>query len=553
MARRLLTSLVALAVLAAWASPASAQEYSFRLDREVAEVYWNADGTMSLEYWLTFSNQPGAHAIDFVDVGLPTSAYEFTSMTADVDGAAVSISPSDYEGDGSGVAVVLGGRAIPAGRTGTVHVRIGVIRNVLFEDDEDPAYASVNFAPVWFGSRFVVGSTDLSVTFHLPPGVQPAEPRWHPAPAGFPDEPETALDSQARVTYTWRSPAASSAQMHVFGASFPRSYVPDEAIQARPTSAPIEWGSLIGILCIVGFVGVWIAIPALIVIANKRRKLKYMSPTISIEGHGIKRGLTAVEAATLLEQPLDKVMTMILFSVVRKGAATVTQRDPLEIEAAKPIPEDLRDYELKFVQAFQNEQRTARKTALRESIVGLVKSVSEKMRGFSRRETVEYYRRIVQTAWEQVQGAQTPEVQAKYFENDLEWTMLDPDYEDRSRRVFRGPVYVPRWWGNYDPSYTPAGASGGRRAVPTPVSGAPGRALPQLPGADFAARVAGGVQSFSSKVVGNIADFTSSVSSVTNPPPKVTYSSRSSGRSGGGCACACACAGCACACAGGGR
>ena len=46
--------------------------------------------------------------------------------------------------------------------------------------------------------------------------------------------------------------------------------------------------------------------------------MQYMPPKIAIEGHGIKRGLTAVEAAILMEQPLDKVMTMILFGVVKK-------------------------------------------------------------------------------------------------------------------------------------------------------------------------------------------------------------------------------------------
>ena len=55
----------------------------------------------------------------------------------------------------------------------------------------------------------------------------------------------------------------------------------------------------------------------------KKRKLQYLPPKVSIEGHGIKRGLTAVEAAMLLEQPLDKVLTMILFAVVKKGAAEV--------------------------------------------------------------------------------------------------------------------------------------------------------------------------------------------------------------------------------------
>jgi hypothetical protein len=177
------------------------------------------------------------------------------------------------------------------------------------------------------------------------------------------------------------------------------------------------------------------------------------------------------------------------------------------------------------------------------------------MKGFSRRETVEYYRRIMEAAWEQVQKANTPEVQKEFFEQQLEWTMLDKDYDDRSRRVFQGPIFLPGWWGNYDPIYRTgpiATPGGGKVAAPTSSSGS-GRT--SLPGADFAASVVGGVQTFSQKVIGNVGDFTSRVTNVTNPVPKPTTGGRSMGGGGhgGGCACACACAGCACACAGGGR
>ena len=59
-------------------------------------------------------------------------------------------------------------------------------------------------------------------------------------------------------------------------------------------------------------------VPALSIIGGQRRKLQYLPPKIAIEGHGIKRGLTAVEAAILMQEPLDKVMTMILFGVIKK-------------------------------------------------------------------------------------------------------------------------------------------------------------------------------------------------------------------------------------------
>jgi hypothetical protein len=184
--------------------------------------------------------------------------------------------------------------------------------------------------------------------------------------------------------------------------------------------------------------------------------------------------------------------------------------------------------------------------------IKLVNAVSEKMKGFSRKETVAFYKNIMERAWQQIAAADTPEVQSKLFDEAMEWTMLDKDYDERTRRTFTGPVFVPMWWGRYDPGYGRSTGTSGPVSVgtPTPTS-MPSSRPTGLPGADFAASVVGGVQNFSQKVIGNVGDFTSRVTNKTNPPPPPSRSS--GGRSGGGCACACACAGCACACAGGGR
>ena len=82
--------------------------------------------------------------------------------------------------------------------------------------------------------------------------------------------------------------------------------------------------------------------------------MKYLPPKIRIEGHGIKRGLTAIEAAILLERPADKIFTMILFSLIQKNAAQVTSRDPLKLEFSDPLPDNLRKYEKQFSEAFKN-------------------------------------------------------------------------------------------------------------------------------------------------------------------------------------------------------
>ena len=118
------------------------------------------------------------------------------------------------------------------------------------------------------------------------------------------------------------------------------------------------------------FALMFFGIPALGVINGQRRKLKYLPPKISIEGHGIKRGLTAVEAAILMEQPLDKVMTMILFGVVKKEAAEVETRDPLKLKIASPLPEGLHEYEKNFLQAFRPDANAKqRRTDLQDMTI----------------------------------------------------------------------------------------------------------------------------------------------------------------------------------------
>ena len=181
-------------------------------------------------------------------------------------------------------------------------------------------------------------------------------------------------------------------------------------------------------------------------------------------------------------------------------------------------------------------------------MVNLIKSVGKKMKGFSHKETLAYYKNIVQRAWKQVESADTPEVKSQKYNEVMEWTMLDGEYEDRTREVFHtGPVFIPIWWPRYDPGYSGPSVSPSSVPAPTQRGGTP--SMPTLPGSAFAASVVTGAQNMSSSVVGNITDFTSRITNQTNPVPKSSGSSYS----GGGCACACACAGCACACAGGGR
>ncbi len=559
--RRVLSTLLLLSILLL-VQPSlgvSSQVFYFQVEKLTADVYWESDGTVRVEYEMVLYNDPSADRMEDIDIGIPTSSYSLSSISATIDGKQITnIENSPYVSPG--IALGLGANAIPPGSRGVLRISIPGVRNALYFGDED-GYASALFSPNWFGQEYVYGSTVLTVRYHLPPGVLPEEPRWHESPSGWPaDAPATGLDSDGRIVYEWSNPNANGYTAYVFGASFPSQYVPEQVLQTEPPDigSRLDVDELIPLFCVGGFILLAIFFVAIGITSTNRRKLDYLPPKISIEGHGIKRGLTAVDAAILLETDLDRVFTMVLFSVIKKRAVKVVEEEPLKIEKLSPEPEGLRAYETGFVNAMLEPNKKKRSRKLQDVAVNLVKSVQKKMKGFSLKETKAYYRSIVKQAWNQVETAETPEVRSERFAESLEWSMLDRDFNGRTQRVFRtGPVFVPIWWGNYRPSSV---TSGGGRAIgttPTSVSVSHSRSspLPSLPGSDFAANIVGGIESTAGSIVSNVSDFTGSVTKTTNPPPPP--SSRSGGgRSFGGgssCACACACAGCACACAGGGR
>jgi hypothetical protein len=540
--------------------PVLAQTYKFAVPESTANVYVNKDGTVSVEYTYVFQNSPNADPLDIVDVGMPTTSYDLSSVTATINGKDVSrIAKSQYVDPG--VEIHLGSGTIQPGKTGELRVHIGKIERMLFnaKSEEAEPYASFQFQPNYYGSEFVSGKTNMTVTLYLPPGLKENEPRYFP-PENWhgSKEPQSGYDQQDRVFYRWTDQNATSSDRYTFGSSFPARLVPAEVLLTEvPVS--VDSGAWCPILFCLGFAGfmvftIWAAITG-----DRKRKLQYLPPKVAVEGNGIKRGLTAVEAALLMQQPMDKILTMILFAVVKKGVATVISRDPMKLEIIDPLPTDMRTYETDFVKAMAFAKPAEQRRGLQTMMTELVKSVSEKMRGFSRKETMEYYQDIMNKAWQQVEQAQTPELKMQMFDDAMDWTMLDKRFDDHTRDVFGPrPIILPGWWGRYDPSIGRASLPGSLGpAVSTSGNRPPqGVSLPNLPGSDFAASMVTGMQSFASNVVGDVTSFTSGVTEKTNPVPKTTSSGSSrSGGGGGGrsCACACACAGCACACAGGGR
>lgn len=570
--------------------PVSAQDYSFEVTALEVEAYIEEDGTLSLWYLIEFQNHTGAAPIDYVDIGMPSSSYSLNAIEAEIDGETVTkIEDSPYVTNG--FALNLDDKAIPAGQSGTVTVWISGVEDVLTPYDQGDLedYVNFQFSPNWFDSKYDKStSTEYRVTIILPPDVGDDEGRRY-NPENWPgsSEPDDVgrTEAEDRVYYSWYTDNADAHTQYIFGAAFPEEYIPTDTVvtsttdssdSSYTTSSPSLISSILnyfeGNICCFGFGLFFIAIFGWSIyqgtVGAKKRKMKYLPPKMKIEGHGIKRGLTAVEAAILLEQPMDKIMTMILFGTLRKEAAIVIQQEPLKLEVSDPMPEDLHPYEVDFLDAFK-EPENKRRIALQRMMINLVSSVSKKMKGFSRKETVAYYEDIMRRAWKMVEEADTPEVKSENYNQTLEWTMLDDDYQERTRRTFTSiPVFVPVWWPRYSPVYRRnvgrsignAGGSIGNIGTSTGKSSSSGSkvSLPTIPGSDFAAGVIHGVTGMAAGVVGNLTSFTSAITTRTNPIPTTSKSGSGGFRGGGGsggcaCACACACAGCACACAGGGR
>lgn len=572
--------LVLLAILPA--TPSNAQTYRFSLPTYEVEAYIEADGSLTLRYYMVFQNDPSASPIDFVDLGLPYANYNLGAIEATIDGQPMpEINDSAYV---HGAELALKNLAIQPGAQGTVIATVPGITDILFPYDQADRenYINFQFIPNFFdSSNDRSHNTEYRMTIILPPAVG-ADQGVYYNPRNWPGEDisESALTQDNRVYYSWFTNNANVHTEYEFGAAFPASAIPAGVIadpedyeEYAPTGDVSGFGGffvnlLRSLPCIIGvlfFLGVGIFSRKVSQKQTSARKLQYFPPKLAVDGKGIRRGLTAVEAGILLEEPLDKILTMVLFGLLKKEAITVLEKEPLSIKANEPLPEGLYEYETNFIKAFSETGKDKQRRSLQAMLIQLVDVVQDKMKGFSPTETKDYYTDITRRAWLAVEGAQTPEIKSAQFDHTLEWTMLDDQFNNRTQQTFvNTPVFIPRWWHLYNPGFSASPAVGGSSGLASPVASVsggsgskPSISMPNIPGSDFAASIINGATAVSAGVVGDLTGFTGAVTNRTNPIPVSRPSSGSSGFRGGGgghsCACACACAGCACACAGGGR
>jgi hypothetical protein len=401
-----------------------------------------------------------------------------------------------------------------------------VVSGMVYPDSYNIGNVGLLFSPSTFlGASGSIGNLRVSIV--LPPGASVNEVKYYAdTPFG-----SISVEGNSVAVYWERSNWPPSTPFTV-GLSFPDKYVS----LGLTTYLPI-------IIC----VSVLSTLTVLIAVVyfRKRRKSLYEKPRIYIEALGAARNLTAVEAGVVLGLKPVRVLTMILFGLLLKRIVTVASTDPfLRLQQLERSHEaQLRYYEMDFLKAIEPDG-SLDETALARTYLYLRENVDRKLRGYSREDTINYYKSVVDRAWNQVIEAGTPELKGDALDNNIEWLIVDEGFSGRLKVAFPPDLIIypdPRWWWYWHGPYITLK----QRSTTEPQP---------IPGRDFANIIVQNIEKAANTIVKDVQDFTNRLL----PSQAALLHERSvRGQSScvcacAHCACACACVSCACACAHGG-
>jgi hypothetical protein len=599
------------------ASSAPAQDYSFSVPKLQMYATVQPDGSLKIDYTIEFHNNPGAHVIDIVDIGTPHAGYRLSDIQAWINDRPLrDIRPSTVVHPG--FEVHLDNGAIMPGGTGTLHV-VFTMPKMVYQDTTRKDYASLRITPTWFGEQYVTGNTNIQVAIQLPKGVKPEEVLHQ----GLTFK-QKALTKEGVVVY-WGFPTERLTGRHDVAVSFPKGNI--SVIKQTVIDLLLKWFSqspqariicgliflvlfailffrfsggtgfsvffiLSGLACICFYFSPgWhlISLPAVVVLIGLnewllgKRKMHYMPPIAQVEGGGIKRGLTAPEAAVLLELPVAKVLALVIFGMLKRGVLRQVSADPLtvavddefQLKSDSLLTDEqqrtqfyrdvgqkkgvvVHTYEQPFLFLLQkNPGKAVKNIDFGAPMRQLIAGAAGRMAGFNLRETQDYYRSIIKRAAEQAAAIGDIPQRQDTVDRNFEWILMDDHYPT----VFYGWPYRPMWTRGVPMSIP------GSPAVPDLSSGIPGQTTFKDVAASFSGWAENTMGSLASAIgpgslatgqsAGGLLDL-SGADHVTGDIFKALGDAATSGGGGGGglgggCACACAGCACACACAGGGR
>ncbi len=538
--RLFLVAFTCLLVLSAAAlSLAEAQTRVYRFNQEWAKLWILDDGTIDLMYNVSITLDSGQD-INFVRLGQPNSDFTVGDATDQYG------HPLQASADGTTVKVPFY-TPLTAGNTMWFAVTTNV-GNMISQDTLNPGNLGMQFAPEW---QEAVPISDVRIQIVLPPNVTAGEVKttekfWN----------STSIEPDGRLALYWETPVIQANEQYIVGVSFPEQYLPGYGGQQPSDGSTSDTTTVV--VALAAFLIVIIAVAVAIRAVSKRT---YTSPKVSMETLGVRRGLTAVEASYLLDMKPTQIVTEILYSLLQKRAVWAESTKPIlklrimpEFKNKKgPDENPLRYYEIDFLEAIKADGALDEEK-LAKAVMFLRDTLEEKLRGYSRKDTVDYYRKIVDKAWTHVERAGTADIASNAYDEQLLWLLLDPNYRGRTETTFQTRMFEPNplwfwyWYGytHYSPHPTI------KPNIDVPMQSAKPASIP---GADFANNIATSVEKTSNSIVANLEKFANAIV----PPPPAAKTSHEPARHGSdgvcacaACACACACVSCACACAGGG-
>jgi hypothetical protein len=592
--------------------------YGFSVPEAKVTVTIEKDGSALIHYWIKFKCANYAKAIDVVDIGMPTSKHQPISAALDDSNIPLSlVSASKYVTNA--YEIRLPGRITP-GQEGVFEFTARS-HDMVWQDTTNPEQVSFRFTPTWFDENLIQGSTRLVLRYRLPipkddyPKVKD-KILWQRKHEKF--SFKGVMEGEDVPSVAWVRTVQLNGP-NTFSVSFPKQYVTKvmektlwglfyddwwkrspqaqlasgifllivfaivlfTATRGTGWSVFIVLAALLGILMYKSPGGHLLLYPVMGVLAvlvlrfRSGRKQRYFPATLCREGGGIKRGLTAVEAAVLLEAPFNKILTMIIFGLAKKGVIKITSREPLRVElvgAEKSpgvwllpgdAPVKLWPFEPDFIAALKAQAyKPVEELRLKKPFDNLIKLVVGALEGFDLIKTRDYYKYIVSRAWKQVKAESDYEARFKQADKKLDWMMLDDDWGSGMNDLGGGGYYYHPWWWYGHSRHSYAGSSGGGLfgGGGGGGGGAPDVTAPDTSFGDVANSLTGRLETLSNDLSGSLDSIAEGTGSGLDLSSFDTFTSEAlesmasgSGGGGGGGGCACAGCACACACAGGGR
>jgi hypothetical protein len=333
--------ILALIIVLATMGTAKAQERAYHIEHEWVKIWINQDGTIDLFYDMSLTLDFGQE-INRVFIGQPQG--DFTIGEAfDQYGRLL---PTSDESSGSDYKVLVNlYEPLRAGETARFNLTTNVGR-MLWADLENEGNVGMQFTPTWWAQASI---SDLRILVVLPNGVssdmvKTTEVLWD----------NTVIDD-GRLGVYWEAQNLSPDERYPVGVSFPAEYVENYETQPTGLIAFLQDYGLILVASVFGLI-------VIVAIIYAARKKSYLSPQVSMETLGIRRGLTAVEASYMLDLKPPQIVTEILYSLLQKRAVWVESINPAIKLRLMPLFKNktgteenpLRYYEIDFLHAIKD-------------------------------------------------------------------------------------------------------------------------------------------------------------------------------------------------------